>query len=126
MAGGFAGTRCASRRTRDRAPLLTSLSLAPRAIPEAAWSGGVSLATDAVAALRAAQAADKLFKAGDREQGLVAAASYRTGCAIFAGIVAGAWNVFDSAANAHRLLPYTRLFATARRSRHRGDHPRGD
>lgn len=64
-------------------------------------NGGLGHRTDAVAALRAAQSADKLYKAGDREQGLIAAASYRTGCEIFARIVDGA-NSLLRCSNARR------------------------
>ncbi len=51
---------------------------------------GRSARIDAVAALKLAQAADKLYKAGERDQGLIAAAKYRNGCAIFSRIVDGA------------------------------------
>ena len=46
--------------------------------------------TDAVNALKVAQSADKLYKYGDVEQGLIAAANYRIGCEIFVRLVDGA------------------------------------
>jgi len=70
---------------------------------------GCSARTDAVAALKLAQAADKLYKTGDFQQGLVAAANYRSGCAIFARIVDGAYASCAAACqrsqNCPRLLP---------------------
>jgi hypothetical protein len=63
---------------------------------------GRSHIIDAVAALKAAQGADKLYKAGDhRGQGLIAAANYRRGCAIFVRIVDGAQSCRP---NAHRVV----------------------
>ena len=63
-----------------------------------------------------AQSADKLYKSGDVEQGLIAAANYRIGCEIFVRLVDGANEL-----RCHILtMPHARetVIAYSQRSRH--------